>query len=76
MNTFKWVSLFGLLILWCSPATAETDPPKIGGVLPEIILKAPKDTGARDYLGLKEDGTFQIPQIQARMVIIEIFSMY
>ena len=39
MNGFKWITLFILLLLWFPPAHAGTDPPKVGGTLPEISLK-------------------------------------
>lgn len=52
-------------------------PPKEGGVLPEIHLPTPKDPRDKDYLGLSHaKDTFKIPEIKARVVIIEIFSMY
>ena len=50
--------------------------PKKGDVLPVINLPTPKDPGHRTYLGLSEEGLFQIPHIKAQVVIIEIFSMY
>ena len=55
---------------------SATDPPKKGGVLPEIDLPIPKDAAHRAYLGLSGEGQFKIPQIKAKAVIIEIFSMY
>jgi thiol-disulfide isomerase/thioredoxin len=51
-------------------------PPEEGGVLPEINLPVPKDSGSRDYLGLSGKEMFQIPQIKAKVVIVEVFSMY
>jgi peroxiredoxin len=53
-----------------------TAPPEEGGLLPEINLLVPEDPGARSYLGLSGEEVFQIPQIKAEVVIIEIFSMY
>jgi len=64
------------LALFFSPASGKTTPPQEGGVLPDIRLPAPKDQAQRNYLGLSGDGPFTIPQIKARAVIIEIFSMY
>jgi len=58
------------------PLTAAKEPPAEGGPLPVIKLPIPKSPGEKDYLGLKGDGTFTIPQIKAKVVIIEIFSMY
>ena len=55
---------------------SESQPPPEGGVLPEIILAAPKSPELQEYLGLSGNGTFKIPEIKAEVVIIEIFSMY
>jgi len=55
---------------------AATEPPPEGGVLPQFELSVPDDAQARGYLGLPGTGKFAIPQIKARLVIIEIFSMY
>lgn len=55
---------------------AATEPPPEGGVLPQFELPVPEDAQARAYLGLSGSGKFAIPQIKARLVIIEIFSMY
>jgi peroxiredoxin len=51
-------------------------PPVQGDVLPEINLLVPEDAAHRNYLGLKGGEFFKIPQIKAKVVIIEIFSMY
>jgi len=55
---------------------AATEPPPEGGVLPQFDIPIPDDAQARGYLGLSGSGKFAIPQIKARLVIIEIFSMY
>ena len=55
---------------------ADNKPPLEGGGLPEIILPAPQDADHREYLGLDGNDSFQIRQIKAQIVIIEIFSMY
>ncbi len=57
-------------------ALAANEPPKEGGVLPDIKLSVPKSPEEKAYLGLKGDGSFTIPQIKANVAIIEIFSMY
>jgi peroxiredoxin len=51
-------------------------PPVKGGVLPPIRLPIPKDPIEKSYLGLSGEGSFRLPQIKAKVVIIEIFSMY
>ena len=55
---------------------AETSPPAEGGSLPELILQSPTDPDHFRILGLSNQPTFTIPQINASIVIIEIFSMY
>jgi len=50
--------------------------PQNGDALPDISIPVPHNEAERDYLGIKEGAFFQIPQIKARVVIVEIFSMY
>ena len=50
--------------------------PAIGESLPSFKLPIPEDAGAQRYLGLSGTGEFTISQIQAKVVIIQIFSMY
>ena len=57
-------------------ALAANKPPEKGEMLPVINLPIPKNPGEKNYLGLSGDGLFKIPQIKAKVVIIEIFSMY
>lgn len=51
-------------------------PPQVGEVLPDINLAIPENDAEKAYLGIKGGEFFKIPQIKARVVIIEIFSMY
>lgn len=55
---------------------AAAGPPAVGGVLPEIVLPAPQRVEEREYLGLKEKTSFKVPESNADIVIVEIFSMY
>ncbi len=57
-------------------ASSANKPPEKGEVLPVINLPVPKNPDERNYLGLSGSGLFKIPQIRAKVVIIEIFSMY
>jgi hypothetical protein len=59
-----------------SPAVAADQPPAEGGDLPPIQLVVPEDPQAKSYLGLSEGKQFTIPQIEAQVVVIEIFNMY
>jgi peroxiredoxin len=65
--------LFSMLVF---PALAANKPPEKGEVLPVMNLPIPKNPEERNYLGLSGSGSFKIPQIKAKVVIIEIFSMY
>ena len=65
----------------CLLVTAHTGlafpkAPAIGESLPSFKLPIPEDAGAQRYLGLSGTGEFTISQIQAKVVIIQIFSMY
>lgn len=64
------------LALAVQPTFAGTKPPKQGDVLPHFDLQVPKDLNARNYLGLSAETTFTIPQIDAQVVIIQLFSRY
>ena len=57
-------------------ASGGNVPPVQGDVLPEINLLVPENTADRNYLGLEGGEFFKIPQIKAKVIIIEIFSMY
>jgi hypothetical protein len=50
--------------------------PTLAGTLPSFDLTVPQNVEARNYLGLSDSGQFTIPQIEAQVVIIEIFNMY
>jgi thiol-disulfide isomerase/thioredoxin len=65
-----------MLILASAIGAAENSPPKVGSVFPEIELLKPNNSDQLKYLGLSGNGFFKINQIKAKVVIIEIFSMY
>ena len=69
--------VFSFLVLgFGGTAFADNPAPSKGGVLPVINLPIPKNPDEKGYLGLSGDGMFKIPQIKAKVVIVEIFSMY
>lgn len=68
--------LMGVLLLSTGFSSADTQPPAVGGVLPEFSLSVPKNDDHQRYLGVAGKEAFSIPEIQAEVVIIEIFSMY
>jgi peroxiredoxin len=57
-------------------ATGESPTPVKGDRLPDFTLSVPEKPEHRSYLGLPDTENFKIHQIQAEVVIIEIFSMY
>ena len=66
-----------MFLLMLGPGiVVANSPPGEGGTMPEINLPVPTDSGSRDYLGLSGKEVFQIPQIKAKVVIVEVFSMY
>jgi thiol-disulfide isomerase/thioredoxin len=79
----KFIILSGLFVyififqpISANPAIAENKPPQVNSTLPEIILSVPEAPEHQKYLGLQGGGTFEIPEIKAKVVIVEIYSMY
>jgi hypothetical protein len=73
---FKYLAVFvGIFLLTAGFSRADSQPPAVGGVLPEIDLAVPRSDEHQKYLGVTGK-TFTIPQIKAEVVIVEIFSMY
>ena len=64
------------LLLATHAGLAFTNAPAIGESLPPFELPIPQDARAQSYLGLSGTGQFSIAQIKAKVVIIQIFSMY
>ena len=74
---FKYLTVFfGLLLVSPGFSWADSQPPAVGGVLPEFTLPVPKSDEHQKYLGLAGKESFKISEIGADVVIIEIFSMY
>jgi peroxiredoxin len=72
-----WMAVIMIAIVFTFPVSAAGQPPPVGGQLPDIKLAMPKDSGDKSYLGFSFGfGSFKIPEIKAKVVIIEIFSMY
>jgi peroxiredoxin len=64
------------LLTLSSSIHAANKPPQKGETLPVMDLPIPKGPAEKSYLGLSGEGFFKIPQIKAKVVIIEIYSMY
>jgi peroxiredoxin len=74
LMSFALMAFFLLTI--SSSIHAANKPPQKGETLPAMSLPVPKNPAEKSYLGLSGEGSFKIPQIKAKVVIIEIFSMY
>ena len=75
MQRFLFFMALSTLLLFVSPLqSAET----ANSPLPDLTLTAPDDEAARNYLGLvKGPGeSFAIDEIDADVLVIELFSMY
>jgi len=70
------VCIFAFLLVATHPVLAASKPPATGETLPSFKLAVPENDLARSYLGLSGGGQFTVPQIEAQVVIIEIFNMY
>lgn len=78
---FAWAAVIAFIVLLAqlpdgTVSWADDKIPAEGGVLPEMKIPVPQKDEDLKYLGIKEKGTFKIPQIKAEMVIVEVFSMY
>jgi len=77
MKKVFWLSLLVLSTLLISPLDMRAaGPPPVGGTLPDFTLPQPGNSAERDYLGLTSRGNFTVPEIKAKVVLIEILSMY
>ncbi len=73
------VKIVFIIVFFSTPvfiSIAATQPPAVGGVLPNIVLPAPEQPEHQAYLGIKDKQEFTIPDIEAPIVIVEVFSMY
>lgn len=69
-------SIIASLLLLSLPITAQSE--SANSTLPDFVLTVPQSEEHRQYLGLtKEPGeTFSIQEIDADILLIELFSMY
>ncbi len=80
LNAHKPTAILCLMLLsslLCqSNAVVAGGPPKAGESFPSIGLPAPGNVSHGAYLGIGDRGTFNLEQIDAQVLVIEIFSMY
>jgi len=73
----KMAAILGILMLTgTSSVIAGEEVLTKGAFFPSVKLAVPDDAAHKKYLGLSGSGTFDIPDIAAHVVIVEIFSMY
>ena len=70
------VHLLGILLIAATCLAAAQGPPAVGEPFPDLKMAVPEDPGHRSYLGLGGSETFSLAQVQAQVVIVEVFSMY
>ena len=77
MKKILILAMLTVLVLSGSPAAAQGAQPKAGDRLFDFTLPVPPESADRNYLGLSGWGkTFKIADIKAKLVLIEILSMY
>lgn len=59
-----------------SLAAMAEDSPERGENILTVTLNAPEDEKHREYLGVEKNAAFKVSDIDADLVIVEIFSMY
>lgn len=71
--------LLVFILLFCAGLclAGETAPPQVGSSLPELELPLPDNSSDLKYLGLSSGGkTFKVNRLKAKLVIIQVYSMY
>ncbi len=76
MKRILWASLLVLSIILAPPTKTLAGPPSAGGTLPDFTLPSPGSRAERVYLGLGSGKNLKVTDIKARVVLIEILSMY
>jgi thiol-disulfide isomerase/thioredoxin len=74
-----YAGIVACFICFAAFSVQAAAPPVVGGSLPDFKLPAPKNSADKNYLGVSGtffSGPFTIPQIKARVVIVQVFSMY
>lgn len=64
------------LVVSGSSLAFDTKPPAVGDVFPEITFSIPGESDYRTYLGLSKGEYFSIQDIKAKVVVVEVLSMY
>jgi peroxiredoxin len=70
------IFLIGFLSMSAPVAISGIAPPAEGTQIPQLILPTPQNADHRRYLRLDGGESFQVSDIKASVVIIEIYSLY
>ena len=75
MTLIRYVIIFSLIVFMFYPYS-ESKALTTEESLPRITLSLKDDSSTQKYLGLKNKKSFSIFDIQAKLILIEIFSLY
>lgn len=75
-KTFLLFLTIGIYFLFAGSLLSASDSLAPDVPASEIQLPAPKNPVDINYLGLKKGANFKVNQVNAKVVIVEIFSMY
>ncbi len=76
-KTFGLVAVILILFMVGVAVADDSHPPKVGSALPEIEIPLPGNPADLQYLGLGSSGKkFKAGEIKAKILIIQIYSMY
>lgn len=75
MPCIRYVILFSFIIFVFYPFR-ESKALTTGKNLPQITLNLNDNSSTQHYLGLKSSKSFSLSQIQSKLILIEIFSLY
>lgn len=71
----RCVIIFSLIIVIFCPSR-ESKALTVEKSLPQFTLNLNGDSSTQKYLGLKNNQTFSISNVQAKLILIEVFSLY
>jgi hypothetical protein len=54
----------------------KTPAPAVKTSIPQIKLKAPKEPDLQNYLGVQKDTEFNLTQVRAKLILIDILDVY
>lgn len=75
----EYLSIIACFVCFAAFSAQAASPPAVSGQLPDFSLPLPKETADKNYLdasGSFFSRSFNISQIKAKVVILQVFSMY